>query len=59
MTEDEALAALKAMPDIEFDEVLSRTPARTQLLVRAGMADWREVMPKWYCKFGVENESLS
>ena len=44
----EALKALEAMTDQEFNEFLGSLPARVQLLVKGRMVDWREVLPEWY-----------
>ena len=50
MTISEALKALEEMPDAEFNAFLGTLPARTLLLVRSGMCDWRSVLPAWYVK---------
>jgi len=44
----EALKKLEAMTELEFNAFLSALPARVGLLVRGGMADWREVLTEWY-----------
>ena len=42
-----ALEQLEAMNDEDFNTFLSSLPERVQMLVRSGMADWREVLPQW------------
>lgn len=44
----EALKALEAMTDPEFNAFLESLPARVGLLVRSRTVDWREVLPEWY-----------
>lgn len=55
MSETMALKTLEAMPDADFQSFFKSLPLRVQLLVRGGMQDWREVLPKWYIK-SVSNE---
>ncbi len=50
MKEQEALKILEAMPDTVFDKFFQALPLRTRLLIEGGMADWKEVCPKWYIK---------
>ena len=48
---EEALQKLEQMPEIEFQNFFRSLPLRVQMLVRSGMADWRQVLPEWYIKY--------
>lgn len=54
MTEPQALKKLKSMSDADFNAFLKRTPQRTQMMVRSGLVDWKEVLPGWLIKIGVK-----
>lgn len=43
-----ALQKLEAMNDEEFRVFMEKLPKVTQMLVRSGLVDWREVLPVWY-----------
>lgn len=47
ITPHEALLTLEGMSDEEFNAFLATTPARTQMLIRAQLSDWREVLPQY------------
>jgi len=44
----ETLKKLEAMPEEEFQNFFKSLPLRTQILVRVGLVDWREVLPNYY-----------
>jgi len=48
MDKEMALHILAAMTDDEFDSFFQKLPPRTQLILKGGLADWREVLPEWY-----------
>ena len=50
MTEAKALSILKAMPEPEFQKFFKGLPARVQLIIKGGLANWRQVLPEWYIK---------
>lgn len=50
MTKEDALQILENMPDDAFSEFLGSLPMRTQLCVKGGLVDWRDVLPEWYIK---------
>ena len=50
MTTEQALQVLEEMPDGEFNEFLDELPMRTQLCVKGGLVNWRDVLPEWYIK---------
>ena len=50
MTKIEALKILEAMPEDSFQVFFKSLPSRVQLIVKGGLADWREVLPEWYIK---------
>lgn len=57
LTEDgkrRALLKLEAMTDTEFNNFLSTTPQRTQMLIRSHLSDWREILPQYL----IEQEEL-
>lgn len=54
MTYAVALSTLEEMPEPEFQKFFKSLPQRTQLIVRGGLANWREVLPEWYIKFSKE-----
>lgn len=46
---------LETITDAEFSAFFNWLPARTQLLVRGGMLDWRsDTMKDWYEKYKLE-----
>ena len=50
MTQKTALEILESMSEDDFQTFFNKLPLRTQLLVKGGLADWREVLPEWYIK---------
>jgi len=48
MTISNALKILEKMPEDKFQSFFKSLPLRTQILIRGGLADWQEVLPKWY-----------
>jgi len=50
MTKETALGILENMPDDEFNEFLNNLPMRTQLCVKGGLVNWKDVLPDWYIK---------
>ena len=50
MTKVEALQILEKMPEVEFQAFFNSLPDRTTMVLRAGFANWREVLPDWYIK---------
>jgi len=57
--EREALERLEAMSDEEFSGFLWSLPVRVQMLVRANMAEWRNILPGWYLKRKRASEPVS
>lgn len=55
MSESNALKILEAMPEEKFQTFFKSLPQRVQLLVKAGMVDWRKVLPQWYLKKSCQN----
>ena len=52
MTEPEALRELEEMNEADFARFWNGfVSSRARLLITGGMADWREVLPKWYIKW--------
>lgn len=54
MAQYRALLKLEAMTNEQFDEFLSTVPQRTQMLIRARISNWREVLPQYL----IEQEQL-
>jgi len=50
MSNEQALKVLEAMSDKDFNDFLNNLPMRTQLCVKSGLVDWKEVLPQWYIK---------
>jgi hypothetical protein len=50
MTKEEALTKIEYMTNKEFHAFFESLPARVKLLVKAGMVNWKEVLPEWYIK---------
>ena len=50
MTKKEALTTLENMPEAEFQAFFNSLPTRTTMTIKAGMADWRVILPDWYIK---------
>ena len=48
LTEKEALDILEKMPENEFQEFFNSLPPRVTMLLKGGLADWREILPQWY-----------
>jgi len=44
------LKKLETMPEKEFQTFFKSLPLRVQILIRGGLADWKEVLPEWYVK---------
>ena len=51
MTETQALNILEQMPEPEFQAFFKKLPERTKLILKGGLANWKEVLPGWYLKF--------
>ena len=56
MTKKQALNKLEKMTDREFNTFFEALPLRTQMLVKAGFVNWKEVLPQWYLNFTEHNE---
>jgi len=56
MTREMALQILENMPEDDFQNFFGQLPMRTQLLIKGGLADWREVLPEWYIKLKAEGD---
>ena len=54
MSEGEALSALEAMPEPEFQAFFASLPERVKLCCKGGLVNWKEVLPQWYIKKGVK-----
>lgn len=52
------LLELEKLPEDKFQAFFAELPERVKLLVRGGMADWRQVLPEWYAKSYVENNHV-
>ena len=50
MTIKEAERIIEKMTDSEYDVFLKSLPLRTQYLIRSGIVNYRDVLPKWYIK---------
>ena len=49
------LKKLETMPEKEFQTFFKSLPLRAQILIRGGLADWKEVLPEWYVKLNQKN----
>jgi len=50
MNKPEALKILEKMPEAEFQAFFKSLPKRVTMILKAGFADWRNVLPEWYIK---------
>ena len=57
MKTDKALEVLKKMPEKDFQTFFEMLPLRVQMLVKARMVNWEEVLPQWYINFKEHNEN--
>lgn len=55
MNKTKALKILEKMPEKEFQAFFNSLPLRTTMILKAGMADWKEVLPDWYIKYDNTN----
>ena len=51
MNEAKALKILEKMPEDKFQAFFKSLPPRVTMIVKAGFADWRKVLPAWYIKY--------
>lgn len=38
------------MPEDKFQAFFKSLPERVKMVLKAGFADWRKVLPQWYIK---------
>ena len=50
ITEQDALNTIEQMPEDEFQAFFTSLPCRVQLCCKGGLANWKEILPKWYIK---------
>lgn len=53
---NKALKALEVISDADFEKFLNECPARVQLLVRSGIANWKVILPEWYVSIPTNNK---
>ena len=56
MTKAQALKILKSMSETEFQTFFKSLPPRVTMVLKAGFANWQEVLPAWYIKYNQPNE---
>jgi len=58
MTREDAMETLEQLPEEEFQEFFVKLPGRTQMLLKGGLVDWRDVLPEWYIKIMLDSQYL-
>ena len=48
MRKTEAIKTLEEMPEDKFQAFFKGLPMHVQILVKAGLMDWRECLANWY-----------
>jgi hypothetical protein len=52
------IKTIETISDEEFDTFFKQLPERVKLIVKGGLADWKEVLPEWYEKYKLDKYLL-